>query len=369
MTEEQFDNQLPPLPEPELPMTPRSSFASRFVARVLRRQKDPQLPHEELEAEAMPMEETETTTSYAEDMAAWEKYLEKDITETQIDKEKTDQQLDKAEKLFARFGKSFMEGREWLLGYDRMDTAIRRRYGGIGDLVAKSNSLKDRLYRRDDQLYQAQQHNWVVEYADEVDPKLYKRFIPEAGLLGERYSLPTTDHPTASPAEAAELLNSLPFIDDELVHKKERPDHPTIMLRGPIMFPTERIISMDGFSSFAGRGESGRYGELIANGKGGKGFTPRHFPGMEQTSRGAIVDMAQKSAESFKNVPGGPTIKIVQDSTGEYWGVASESGHRLSAAKLRGEAYMPVHAVEIHADEDMPHLNFDVRSFFEEQLK
>lgn len=114
-----------------------------------------------------------------------------------------------------------------------------------------------------------------------------------------------------------------------------------------------------------GRGEAiGHFNSMVAipNGKGEKKFTPTSIPDIEKTSIGAITDYAQRDPAELADYGDSAGIRIVQDSSGEYWGIAYTDGsHRVAAAKLRGAATVPISELEIASDEDMPRIPFAVR--------
>ena len=166
----------------------------------------------------------------------------------------------------------------------------------------------------------------------------------------------------------ARLLNTLPFVAWEEVEQVQDRKHPKIVIEGHFDFPAERVIGVQSFESWAGRGEAvnlhGTRGS-IPNGKGDKGFTPQALEGMEQTSRGAITEYAHLDSRKLKDVGSNAEIVIVRDAAGEHWGIATMDGsHRTAAAKLRGDAAVAVSRIEIASEDDMSRLGYVVQDRF-----
>jgi hypothetical protein len=198
------------------------------------------------------------------------------------------------------------------------------------------------------------EYPYVREYADEIDPTMYARYIPKHEGLGRAFNLPKADKPTTDPETARALLDSLPFVrKNEINGINPHKGVPIMEIIGRWDFPTERILSVESFEHGWTR-------------NGGKSFTPLHLPDVPRNSLGAIVDYAQTKYDPPENdLNGGAAIMIFQDSDGEYWGMAHRDGsHRVTAAKLRGEVTTPVAAIEIFPDEHMPRVNFSVKERF-----
>lgn len=224
--------------------------------------------------------------------------------------------------------------------------------------------LSELIRRRSIQLDSAVLDNQIVQYIDDIpDKQSLAIYVGTVGQLDDTYRLPETSRPPVEPAKAVELLNKLPFVSiNDVPQSPETWRYPSMLIKGPLSIPLERIVSAESFASWAGRAGNG---QGVPDGKGGKRFTPYHFHTIEQTSRGAIVDYAQNDVSFFKNRYDLPIIDIVSDAEGEYWSFATTDGmHRLAAAKLRGALTSTIGSVRITSLTDMPQLSFSVRERF-----
>lgn len=306
--------------------------------------------------------------NYDEEMTAWKSHITSDLEKLRGEMDINSAKATRSWALIQKLNEQKRAGREWVdegrLAWD----GIKRRYGSQTQLRDTEEDLAARMHRRNRQLDYAQNFNSVLEFADEIDPSVYRRYIPLPNQLGERFNLPKTSHPTTDPEQAAAELNSLPFVRWGELQKAHGRKHPSIVIDGHFDFPTERVIGVASFESWAGRGErvgGGRYAPYVSNGQGSKSFTPRALPDIEKTSRGAITDFAQLDPAPLKDIGHNAHIVMVQDADGEYWGIATEDGsHRMAAAKLRGDPTVAVNKIEISSDEDIPKLDFSVKERF-----
>jgi hypothetical protein len=377
---EESHNNLAPDESTQVEIQTRRHAIARFASRVIGRGKSDASP-----LGTMPMNELnseEGTTSleneathpsaeaenYDEELSYWVSSLENDIATYQAQSAENGIRTQKTWALYSKMFEQSMAGHGWAQDGDLARQGIAKRYGSQDELREKEMSTASLLSRRREQLDKAVHSNTVLEFADQIDKSTYRRFIPESGQLGERFNLPHTSSPTKDPEQAAQLLNKLPFINAKEVIKPYPRTHPNIVIKGSFDFPTERIVSVESFDSWAGRGETtdNGFGGVTPNGKGGKGFSPRTLHGIEPTSRGAITDYAQEDLSSVKNAYGNADIIIFQDTDDEYWGIATTDGsHRAAAAKLRGESTVAVSEIQIASDDDMPRLDYSVRQRFE----
>ncbi|MDL2341502.1 MAG: hypothetical protein QFB87_00280 [Patescibacteria group bacterium] len=309
--------------------------------------------------------ETPVSENYSAEMTAWTSTLTGELEAVTSKAADNSAKAERSWALSTKAGKAERAGHNWLNDGELVRRGISKRYGSYGELHDTAEQLSRRFNRLNQQLDYAKNYNRVLEFTDDIDPSVYRRFIAEPNQLGAAYNLPETDKPTTNPQAAADQLNSLPFVNWEDVRMVEPRQHPGITIKGHFNFPTERIIGIASFSSWAGRGEqqgTGWQATKLPNGMGGKNFVPRNLPDMEQTSRGAITDYAQIPYEPNKDYVNEARIVIVQDSAGEYWGIATTDGsHRVGAAKLRGESTVAVGEIELNSDEDMYRLDYAVR--------
>lgn len=233
---------------------------------------------------------------------------------------------------------------------------------------SKMWALKDTVEQLESQAMRAEV-GIVEEFIDATDLSIYSRYIPRnSRQLGTKFNRPRHAAFSPDPLLNAHTLNRLPFI-----HIDDFPMHPliykvpAISLHGRIDFPLERIIGVQSFASWAGRGEMGdaAYGTLL-NGRGSKGGRLLGYEAMRETdtSRAKITAYAHDYPELIDGIKD-TGIEIIRDGAGEYWGISNGDGsHRLAAAKLRGEDTFPIYNVFIHSDEVMRTVPFSVTEVF-----
>ncbi len=244
---------------------------------------------------------------------------------------------------------------------ERLGRAISKKYGAPGDLYRQLEKLKRTLHKRRTQKDYLRVGN-ILEFEEDVDPKLFRRFLPNPDEdLGENFHLPKNPNPTTNPAEAQELLRTLPFVENgQIWEPGKMKDVPQLKIRGNWEFPLDRIIGVTTFKDWSGRG----------NGEGdGKSFEPVNIKDIERTSRGAITDYAHTEDMSwlYDDSPfgNGIDVEIVRDANGEFWGIVSGNGsHSTAAAKLRGERKIPIGTISIRPEAYMPEIYFGVKERF-----
>lgn len=132
-----------------------------------------------------------------------------------------------------------------------------------------------------------------------------------------------------SKKEIYATLESLPFLDSKDLYPRRDSDSLILRIQGPLMFPVSRIIGVNSFLSWAGRGL---------------------FPDNDNPdySLEKIINFAQSPEDVFHDARGGANIEVVRDNDGLFWGIADTDGsHRVAAAKLRQDRYIHVMSVTI----------------------
>ncbi len=119
----------------------------------------------------------------------------------------------------------------------------------------------------------------------------------------------------------AETLHPLPFIPATAIgHNLRYPEGPNTSVRVEnARFPISRIVGIQGFDSWAGRGRSAS-GGIIGNGGYSSLTGIQHYAGL-----------APKPDYQ-------PALSLFKDADGEVWGYLEIDGaHRTTGAKLRGD--------------------------------
>lgn len=361
----------------------RLSRASNFLRRTLRgrRHADTTAPNydfvEDTDSDQAgfephtPEPESDKTSNdpnyYSDTMQSWRTWITQQETNTRAELANNSANAATQFKLLlAAFRRN--EVRESIVSGETLAKAINRKYGDTAELRSNEENISHELQKLRMQSEYAQNQNTMLLFYEDIDPNILRGYLEKPGELGESFRLPKTNTPTTNPEEAAQLLNTLPFVHKDQLRKYYSSKDPAITLMGAIPFPTERLIGVDSFESWAGRGsvdQSDR--NKIVRRKDGMGqkHSGNNIPDIEKTSRGAIVDAAQYK-DPPKHLTGNADILIFEDSDGERWGIAMTDGsHRAAAAKLRGEPYIYANSVTIHSESEMPRVDFSVKQQFE----
>lgn len=183
---------------------------------------------------------------------------------------------------------------------------------------------RDRLIQKND----AQASGCDLRFVDEINLEEYSHILKTPDLPAS-FRVPA-GIAISDKRQASSALEALPFFKKPEGRLYDRPKHRETLV-GQLHFPVDRIIGIESFQSWAGRG-----------------YSPRDSN--PDYSLEKIVDFAQKPAEKFRG-HSAAHIEIVKDEDGNLWGVASNDGsHRIAAAKLRGDQYVEVSQVDIPAD-------------------
>ncbi len=240
-----------PPPVAEMQAVPASRLA-RFAGRILGRQTVAGSISGGHEFDTSQAPEIEMPT-YETEMTAWTEYVSQDLAQLAGKLETNNTAADHTWKLHQKLYSSQRVGREWQDYGDLAKRGIDKRYGTQTQLRDNEEKLTKTIRHRKNQLAYAKEHNNLLEYTDELDVSTYARYMGEPDQLGDSFNVPKTKNPTTDPDKAATVLNELPFVKKRDIEYVYNPQHPKIIIRGAINFPTERIIGVESFDSWAGR--------------------------------------------------------------------------------------------------------------------
>jgi hypothetical protein len=248
----------------------------------------------------------------------------------------------------------------------------RKARAPLGEEMGAAMDALDDAYRLSQ--FREFQNAWakndiMVMKAEDVDKTAFDRYFPPEDTLGPAFSLSAAAERPTGPtgtAETAKILNTLPFVSHHALQSPTARQYPRVWVKD-MTFPLERIIGVETFASWAGRGNKSKFMGMDLDLPDGLGDFPLDPALIEQgyrpKSRDAITAYSQRPVDKLGTES---KIVIVRDTAGEYWGISTGDGsHRIAAAKLRGQDTVTINGVvEISADEDMPQIPFSVRERF-----
>lgn len=145
---------------------------------------------------------------------------------------------------------------------------------------------------------------------------------------------------------ATRAMNRLPFIsvrelDDHMTHTEEA------TLVEDATFPINRIVGVQGFQSWAGRGIE--RGKIVSN----DGASSAHN----------VYEYAQMEQLGYVGSVGTPNLRMFKDTDGEVWAYVDWDGaHRTAAAKMRGDEDLVCNINVTSSKETLPTVDFSVGS-------
>lgn len=225
-------------------------------------------------------------------------------------------------------------------------------------LFNKHGFLQERKTRTHDQLWHARESGQYLLYADEADLSVFKKYIGIPGQLGYKFNLPKNLPISPEAEDNSSILASLPFVSTHTSRLARASGfEPHTEIRGRIDFPLERIIGVESFGSWEGRG---------IRGHGGKGHWYDKEDAFAGTSKGHITSMAMSIAVELKDTGTSDSrVEIIRDATDDYWGISTgDCSHRIALAKLLGHDTFPIGNISIPSEDDMARLPYSVIKYF-----
>ncbi len=143
---------------------------------------------------------------------------------------------------------------------------------------------------------------------------------------------------------ATRAMNRLPFIsvrelDDHMTHTEEA------TLVEDTTFPINRIVGVQGFQSWAGRGIE--KGKIVSK----DGASSAH----------TVYEYAQMEQLGYVGSVGTPNLRMFKDTDGEVWAYVDWDGaHRTAAAKMRGDKDLVCNVNVTSSKESLPTVDFSV---------
>ena len=204
-----------------------------------------------------------------------------------------------------------------------MSEADAQEYDNLAERWQKILDQRDWSQKR----YEALAYGEALKHIDEVNLADYA-YILEPPRVEEHFRIPK-DIDLSDKKRVYFALENLPFHNLKTSHNMSFSSTRTEVIEGVINFPVDRIIGVNSFLSWSGRG------------------LQLHDSNPDYSLE-RIIQYAKTPANAFKETSNKGHIVIVKDLEEKLWGVVTTDGsHRTAAAKLRGDTYIELSRVTI----------------------